>query len=131
MLCSIARFVKYSTVGVATFVLDLALLYCAVRVLNVPYYAATPCTFLIAVSVNYVLSRKFVFAKTERPTYTGYAYFISGALCGAIATTALTVALVTYLHIFYIAARVLVAALVGIGNYLFNLHINFKVAGKH
>ena len=125
------RFVRYSAVGVATFVGDLALLYLAVHTLGIPYYIATPCTFLIAVSINYFLSRRFVFRKTERSLHAGYAYFIGIALCGAFGTTALMIALVTNLHIFYITARIATAGVVGLGNYFFNLYWNFNVAGKH
>ena len=38
--------------------------------------------------------------------------------------------LVTYVGLQYIFARVVVAIFVGIGNYVANLFITFKVAGK-
>jgi len=49
-------------------------------------------------------------------------------ILGAFVTTALVTALVLYLNLYYLVARILVAGLVGIGNYLFNAHFNFKVA---
>jgi putative flippase GtrA len=127
----VLRFVRYSVVGIATFLFDLALLYYAVQFLGIPYYAATPLAFLVAVSCNYSLSRSFVFSKTERRWHTGYLYFIAIALIGAFLTTALVVFLVAKLGLFYIVARVLTAGLIGSGNYFFNLYWNFKVAGKH
>lgn len=128
---ALRRFFRYTTVGVATFALDLLMLTFAVSVLGVPYYLATPISFLIAVSVNYAVSRHFVFRGSSRRWHHGYAYFIGVALGGAVATTALVAALVSYFGLYYLVARVVVAGIVGMGNYLFNLYVNFNVAGKH
>ena len=125
------RFLKYGTVGVSTFLFDLALLYIAVSLLHVPVYIATPATFLIAVSCNYAISRKYVFKGTSRGWTNGYAYFAMVAIGGAFITTVLVQALVTYLGLFYIVARIAVAGIVGCMNYLFNLYLNFKVVGNH
>lgn len=124
------RFIRYAIVGVGTFLFDLAMLYAAVSYLHVAYYVATPCTFLIAVSCNYALSRAHVFKGTERSWHAGYAYFIALALLGAAATTVLVALLVSSFGIYYLVARIAVAGIVGVGNYLYNLHINFRVAGK-
>jgi putative flippase GtrA len=125
------RFVRYSLVGVGTFAIDLALLYVATSIIGIPYYISTPCAFLIAVSINYSISRRFVFGKTERTWHHGYMYFASVAIAGAMATTSLVAFLVSVWGLYYLTARVIVAGVVGIGNYLFNLFINFKVVGKH
>lgn len=128
---AIVRFARYSAIGVLTFLLDLGMLYVAVAWLGIAYYAATPISFLIAVSINYVCSRHVVFKGTERSWHGGYVYFTIAALLGASVTTGLVAALVSFRGLYFIVARVLVAGLVGMGNYLFNLHFNFKVAGKH
>jgi putative flippase GtrA len=107
------------------------MLYAAVSVAHVPYYVATPISFLIAVSCNYVLSRQLVFSATERSWHRGYVYFAVIAVLGAAITTGLVALLVSYVGLHYLIARILVAGLVGIGNYLFNLYVNFKVVGKH
>ncbi len=125
------RFLKYGAVGVSTFLFDLALLYVAVSILKFPIYIATPATFLIAVSCNYAVSRKLVFKGTTRGWTNGYVYFAIVAIGGAFVTTALVEVLVTYLGLFYIVARVAVAGIVGVLNYLFNLYLNFKVVGQH
>jgi putative flippase GtrA len=124
------RFARYMAVGVSTFLFDLGMLYVAVSVIGIPYYIATPLSFLIAVSCNYAISRQLVFRGTERSWHGGYMYFALVAISGAAVTTLLVGFLVSYLGLFYIVARVLVAGIVGIGDYLFNLHLNFKVAGK-
>ncbi len=125
------RFLRYAAVGVSTLLFDLLLLAVLTEVLRVPYYLATPFAFVIASSINYTLSRRHVFSGTERGWKTGYGYFIIVAAIGAFITTSLVVLLVTYLGLYYLVARVLVAGLVGMGNYLFNLYVNFRVVGRH
>ena len=125
------RFARYASIGVATLLLDLGLLYVAVSVAGIPYYVATPISFLIAVSINYAISRSFVFPGTERSWHGGYAYFTAVAVLGALVTTALVAILVSYLGLYYLIARVLVAGHVGMGNYLLNLYFHFRVVGKH
>lgn len=125
------RFLRYTLVGGSTLLFDLALLYLITTYLAVPYYIATPLAFLVAVSINYVVSRRFVFRGTERGHVHGYSYFITAALVGAGITTLGVTVLVAYAGLYFMLARVLTACVVGIGNYLFNLFYNFKVVGVH
>lgn len=127
----VRRFLRYAAVGVSTLTFDLVLIALLTQVFGVPYYLSTPLGFLIAVSINYFLSRRLVFTGTERPLHHGYAYFIAIALVGATAITGAVYLLVTYAGLYYLIARVLVAGVVGIANYLTNLHFNFRVAGRH
>jgi putative flippase GtrA len=120
------RFVRYTAIGVSTLAFDLLLLAGLTQLFHVPYYIGTPIAFLIAVSLNYIISRGLVFAGTERPVAHGYVFFLVIALVGAAAVTGAVYLLVTYLHMYYLIARVLVAGVVGIANYLSNLHWNFR-----
>lgn len=131
MPLSIRRFARYALVNVSTLLLDLTTLYLAVSLLHVPLVIATPLSFLFAVSVDYALSRRFVFKWTQRQWRTGYLYFALFALVGAAVTTGLTETLVTQLGLYYLMARILVAGLIGISNYVFNLCVNFRVVGMH
>lgn len=128
---SLRRFLSYSAVGGTTFAFDLALLYLLTEFAQVPLVIGTPLAFLIAVSGNYLLSRKFVFHKTTRGHPSGYSLFISMALLGALCITGAVSFLVSYFALSYLIARILVAGIVGVVNYLFNLYINFRVAGTH
>lgn len=130
-LPALKRFGRYAIVGVSTFLLDLGMLYAAVSLIGIPYYISTPCSFLIAISINYALSRHFVFSGTYRSWSHGYTYFALVALAGAAATTSLVAGLVWFFGLYYIFARIIVAGIVGMGNYLFNLYFNFKVVGRH
>ncbi|KND47501.1 MAG: hypothetical protein AB199_03665 [Parcubacteria bacterium C7867-004] len=128
---ALRRFLRYAVVGVSTLAFDLVLLYLITEYAGVPYYIATPLAFLVAVSINYLISRRHVFHGTERTVHHGYAYFISIALAGAFVTTMGVAFFVQALGFYYLFARVLIAGLVGIANYLLNLHFNFRVVGHH
>ena len=128
---NIKRFFRYTGVGVSTFGLDLVMLYTATSVFGISYLLATPVSFLIAVSINYAVSRRVAFAETKRPWRSGYAYFITAAAVGALATTGIVAAFVSYLGLFYLTARIITSFIVGMGNYLFNFYVNFKVARVH
>lgn len=128
---ALTRFLKYALVGGSTFAFDLLLIWIMTEFLTVPYWASTALGFVIAVSLNYLVSRRFVFKGTSRRMHHGYLYFISFALGGAVLITGAVALLVSLLSLHYLVARILVACVVGMGNYLFNLHFNFKVAGHH
>lgn len=125
------RFLSYVAVGGSTFAFDLLLLWILTERFLVPYPVSTAVGFLVAVSINYFVSRRYVFKGSARRVHHGYLYFILVAGGGAFLVTGAVAGLVMYFSMHYLAARVLVACAVGIGNYLFNLHLNFKVAGHH
>lgn len=126
-----SRFFKYFSVGFSTFLLDLFLLYLLTDIFLLNYLVATGAAFLVAVSINYYFSRKYVFKRTERKFSHGYYVFILITAVGLMFVLGLMAILVGMLHWYYLAARVLVAGIVGMWNYLMNLFVNFKVAGKH
>lgn len=128
---SIRRFIRYASVGVTTLVFDLILLAIVIETFDVSYYAAVPICFVLAVSINYVISRLHVFKGTSRSLHAGYAYFVANAAVGALITTSGVAFLVSFFAFHYLVARVLVAGVVGILSYLVNLHLNFKVVGIH
>lgn len=125
------RFARYYLVGGSTFLIDLVILYALTIFFNVPYQLAVGIGFAIGVSINYAVSRLWVFTGTERRLHHGYAYFLGAGLLSLAAVLTLVGILVERFGISLIVARILVSGVVGIGNYLFNLYLNFKVAGKH
>lgn len=128
---ALRRFLKYMMVGGSTFLFDLLLIYLMTEFFGVPYWVSTAVGFLIAVSINYFIARRFVFKGTQRKIHHGYLYFIALAGGGAFLVTAAVAGLVAAFALHYLVARVLVACVMGTANYLFNLHFNFKVAGHH
>lgn len=130
MTRGLVRLLKYATVGVTTFLFDLLLLYLFTDHLGIDYVLATPLAFAIAISVNYFISRRYVFTGTLRSVHTGYGIFLLIAAAGMAGVTGLMVLCVEVFRLPYLPARVLVAGIVGLWNYLMNLYVNFKVANK-
>ena len=128
---ALTRLLKYATVGVGTLSLDLALLYLFTDVWGVQYVLAAGVAFLISVSVNYLIARKFVFKHSLRSARAGYANFILIASVGLVVVTGGMYLLVEQTSLGVFAARLVVAGVAGVWNYLMNLYVNFKVAGKH
>ncbi len=127
----LTRFLTYISIGVSTFILDLGLLFLFTETFGLQYLVATAIAFLLAVSLNYFLSRKFAFKGTERSLLHGYIYYMQFAIIGALFITFLMWLLSNYTDFHYVAIRTAIAAVVGIVNYLLNLYVNFKVVGKH
>jgi len=128
---TLTRFLKYFIIGLVTFLFDLFLLYFCTDILLINYLTSTGLAFLIAISINYFLSRRFVFSKTKRKISHGYYIFVTTALLGLLIVILLMGILVEVFRIDYLFARVITAARVGIYNYSINLFIDFKVTGKH
>jgi putative flippase GtrA len=130
-LRGVRRFIKYSGIGAGTFLLDLTILFLASSYLGVSYFIATPCAFFVGISFNYFISRRLVFKGTTRAVYHGYINFAVVGILGAVITTGLVFMFVHFLALYYLIARILVAGIVGVGNYFINLYLNFKVNGNH
>jgi len=127
----VLRFAKYSVVGVTTFLLDLFVLFLLTDFLLVNYILASGIAFLIAVTLNYAISRKYIFKGTVRGVKQGYFNFLIIVLVGLLVVTFGMYFLVTMLGFNYLVSRFCIAAITGLWNYLMNLFVNFKVAGKH
>ena len=127
---ALRRFYRYLTTGVSTFIFDLALLFWMIDCLKINYVLSTGVAFFIAISINYFISRRFVFKNTLRSVHEGYALFVVIAGIGMVAVMCFMSILVGVFQWHYLIARILIACFVGFWNYLMNLYVNFKVAGK-
>jgi putative flippase GtrA len=127
----ISRFLRYSAIGAGTFAGDLLLLFVLTELLDVHYLGSAAISFLIAISCNYALSRKYIFAETKRSHSLGYVNFLLIAGIGLCFVTGSMFVLVNWVGLNYLFSRVMVAGITGIWNYLMNLFVNFKVAGDY
>lgn len=124
------RFLKYSVVGISTFLLDLFLLFALTDVFAIHYLYSAGIAFLISISLNYRLSRRYVFKGSARDVSVGYINFILIALVGLGFVIGGMYVLVSVFSLSYFVSRICIAGVTGIWNYLMNLYVNFKVAGK-
>ena len=128
---ALQRFLKYALCGGSTFLFDLLLLTLFMGTFKWSPAFSAGLGFLIAVSINYTLSRRFVFKGTLRSIHAGYIGFLVIAGTGLVFITAGMYFLVEVLGWNYLISRVLIAFFTGTWNYLLNLYVNFRVAGKH
>lgn len=123
------RSARYVSIGVGTFCIDLALLFFFIDVLALNVLVSAGLAFLGALSLNYLLARKYVFLHSNRGIVEGYVYYIIIALSGMSVTVFLMWVLTTHTDLHFAVSRSLIAFFVGIANYFANLIFNFKVAG--
>lgn len=121
------RLISYSGVGIGTYLLDIAVILLLYRVWQVDPATAIALGFLVGVTVNYLLCYFWVYRGTHRNFKIGLAIF----LCLALVGVALITESVTYLVLVHgmplLLARTLVAAFVGLVNFLLNTFFNFKL----
>lgn len=127
----IRRFVQYSLLGAGTLGVDMALLFLLAGALQINYLAAAAVAFLCAVTINYLLSRRFVFKGSTRKQTAGYLYFLMIAAFGMLLVTVGMYILVEHWGMYYMISRVLISTVTGLWNYTMNLFFNFKVAGVY
>lgn len=125
------RFIKYTSISGTTFLFDLFLLFFLIDVCKLHYLIATGVAFVVAVSINYCITRKYVFSKTLRSIHYGYIAFLSIATFGMISVLTLMTVFVEIFQWNYAVSRISIACVIGTINYLLNLFFNFKVVGKH
>jgi len=104
----------YTIFGVSSFLIDLGLLWLFLDVLHVELLLATALSFIIAVSINYLSNRRWVFKGTRRNITEGYINFISIALFGLILIVGLMWLFVHKLDMDIVLARIITALFVGI-----------------
>lgn len=112
--------------SVGTFAIDLALLWLLVEHLGTAYIPAAALAFLIAISLNYVVSRLWVFRRSDRGLASGFFYFLVIAGIGLVTTLAVFVLLMEFAGLFYIVARVIASVVAGILVFALNAVLNFK-----
>ena len=126
--CQAPRFARNVAISLPTFLFDLGLLFLLVRRAHLDYLVATVVSFLIAHGLSYFLARWLVFAGTKRSLSAGLIYFLAIAVLSAFAVALLMWLAVSLLHFDVILSRIGAASIVGVGGYLLNLMVNFRVA---
>ena len=119
-------FGRNTLASVVAFGIDLALLWMLVELSGLAYLAAAAIAFLVAMSVHYGLSRIWVFKGSRRGLATGYVYFLVNAGIGLVVTLAVFWALLEWLGIHYLFARLVASIIAGLLVFFLNAVFNFK-----
>ncbi len=124
---SLARFCRYTTIGMPTFLFDLYLLFVLTSIVGLSPVTSAGISFFIAISLNYSLSKHYVFKDTTRGTTSTYLLFLLIGGIGLFLVTSLMYVCVEMLGWNYMISRILIAVIVGFWNYFMNLRVNFRV----
>ena len=116
----------YSLIGGSTFSLDL-LLYWYLKENGIYYLSAAAIAFLFSVSINYIISRAWLFTESKRHFGTGYLFFTLFATTGAVLTVGLLWVLVEREGFDPYIGRIFVSTIVGLLNYTANYYLNFRI----
>ncbi len=120
----------YSLIGGSTFSLDL-LLYWYLKENGIHYLSAAAIAFLFSVSINYIISRAWLFTESKRHFGTGYLFFTLFATTGAALTVGLLWVLVEREGFDPYIGRVFVSTIVGLLNYTANYYLNFRIQNNN
>jgi len=60
------QFIRFSGVGVVAFVVDVAVLYCGLYLLELDYFSGRILSYLMAASTSWYLNRNFTFVESDR-----------------------------------------------------------------
>jgi putative flippase GtrA len=83
-------------------------------------------TYFIAITLDYLLLRVFVYKNSIRSNYKGYFYFLLIALSGSGMVSIVMYYFVEVLGYYYLLVRPLFAIVLGIWNYTLNTSLNFR-----
>lgn len=120
-------FARYAVIGVIISLLEIVAFYYLIHYTQMHYLAATFYTYVIGGAVQYFITRRIVFAHTDRSWRFGLTIFVSSSLIGAVLVALGMYLLVEYSHFHRLDSRILAGVLVGVANYLINLHTTFGI----
>jgi len=117
---------SYTVVGTTTFILDLALLWILLFVLDITQPLAIGAAFLVAVHVNYTALNFWTYKYSLEKVSRTYLNFLIVALTLAFIIPFLVIWLSETYAFNVMTMRIIVGGVIGIMSFFFNSFINFK-----
>jgi putative flippase GtrA len=113
------EFLKYFVVGGVAFLVDAGLLYLLTEGGGLHYLLSAGLSFLAGLVTNYTLSSRFVFTvRTLSSRRKEFLIFSAVGLGGLILNELLLWLLVDHVHVYYMLAKVIVAGIVFLFNFV-------------
>ena len=122
----VRKFFRNTAASTATFLLDLAILWTLVEFLAVPQVPAAAIAFVVPLVVFYFLQRAWVFPDNDRSVGKGLAVFAATVGVSFIAMMATYWALMEFVGLHYLIARVGASLVYGLMLFVLNGKFNFK-----
>lgn len=117
---------EYTTTGAGTFLVDLALVWLLLTIFTIDESLAIGIGFILAMHLNYLAQRFWVFRESPESMGRTYSYFIIFAGAGAAVIPALVELTQQQTDLELFSARIIVGTFIGIIGFTFNTFFNFK-----
>lgn len=127
----VLRAIKFTGISIAILGFEFLLLFTLVEFFSWNEVVAATCSLILALFVNYVVSRKVVFTETKRTFFGGLAIFFGLAVINITLITLCMFIAVEILEYNYLVSRLIIGLFFGGVTYLNNLYFNFKVNEKN
>lgn len=113
--------------GGIAFTIDFTLLFTLVHFFDVYYLLAASLSFLVSATVNFCISRFFIFNATTSGVSESYVTFIVVSLVVGLGSINLFMyLLVGVVGINYLIARILIAGTIGVSSFYIHKFVSFK-----
>jgi len=113
--------------SISCFGLDVLILFLLVELLLTNYLISAVISFIIAHTINYILSRYWIFKGTKTKFAQSYLQFFLVAIVGIIFLVSAMTILVETLNLHYLVSKILVAITLGLFNFFMNYFFTFKL----
>lgn len=129
MRTALSQIARFFTSGGLSALVNLAVLFVFVEVLQLWYLSAAVGAFTAALVVNFLLQKHWVFHKHTAPTRREALQFAGLALGNLVANVLLLALFVEVLNLWYLVAQVIALALLALVNFVVYQHFIFKTDG--
>ena len=120
------KFIKFCLVGVTGLSIDLGSLVLMVEYLHWNLYVANLISFILAVTNNFYLNKRWTFRNDDSAVISQYVKFSVIALIGLGINFAGLYLLVNLAHLWYVWAKLIIAVAVAIWNFVGNHYWTFR-----
>jgi len=119
-------FYRYSVSGIASFALELGVLYVCIQGFALSFYIAVPLAFVLTTTAQWIICHWWVFKRSGRKADVEYVYFFTILFSGLILTTLLVALFVQTFGLDVYIARIIASPLTGLWDFYLNARFNFR-----
>lgn len=123
---TIFRLLKYFFTGAVAVSIDLIILTLLTGVLSLYYLYAVSISFMISITISYIINKNWGFRDGKRMAKVGYPLFLIFSAIGLILTVSLMYFFVDVIGLYYIFSRIIVALAVGCITFILHSFFTFK-----
>ncbi len=114
----ILQLIKFGIVGVIALIIDVGLLMLLKEFFNMDVLVASGISFTVSVTVNYILSMRFVFESSGNSKLNEFAIFVLLSIGGLLLNQVIMWLGVTVLSIYYLWVKIFALVFVPIYNFI-------------